>query len=82
MEAGNILATSLTYWGKMMSWLQEEIGIPLEPKHSKVVRPVIQTARGRKTEQERGGERQSVKETFKKKKKEREKRNKKDGGFG
>lgn len=51
-EAGNILATSLTYWGRMMSWLEEEIGIPPEPKHPKAVKPAIQTAGGRKTEPE------------------------------
>lgn len=36
----------------MMSWLEEEIGIPPEPKHPKAVKPAIQTAGGRKTEPE------------------------------
>lgn len=53
----------------MMSWLQEEIGIPLEPKHSKVVRPVIQTAERRKMELERVRERELERECKRKKEK-------------
>lgn len=44
----------------MMSWLEEEIGIPPEPKHPRAVGPVIQTAGGRETEPERGRERESL----------------------
>lgn len=40
----------------MMSWLEEEIGIPPEPKHPKAVGPAIQTAVGRETEPVREGE--------------------------
>lgn len=57
----------------MMSWLEEEIGIPPEPKHPKAVGPAIQTARGRETEPAREGE--SVRETARKKRDER-------GGLG
>lgn len=56
----------------MMSWLEEEIGIPPEPKHPKAVRPAIQTAGGRKRAREK------VYETQKREKK----RNEKDGGLG
>lgn len=58
----------------MMSWLEEEIGIPPEPKHPKAVGPVIQTAGGGETEPESERERESVGE--------REKRKEKYRGFG
>lgn len=58
----------------MMSWLEEEIGIPPEPKHPKAVGPAIQTAAGRETEPE--GERKFKRNPKKKKE------NIRDGGGG
>lgn len=45
----------------MMSWLEEEIGIPPEPKHPRAVGPVIQTTGGKETEEERESPREKKK---------------------